>query len=63
VNTEPYEDLGGSHPGQPLPIKVKKLRNPGYQSEGCVHTTDPNGFMLDADSKPNGDRCACWEVE
>ena len=63
MNTERDEELGGSHPGEPLPITVPKLRNPSYKIEGCQHTTDPNGFLVDAEDKPTGRRCACWETD
>lgn len=60
MNTERYEELGGSEPGKPLPLKP--LRNPGYKPEGCKHTTDPNGWLMDGDGNLT-DRCPCWRGE
>lgn len=60
--SESYADLGGQ-PGTPRP-KPKRVHKPhrdvgDWPSDGCQHTTDPHGWLMDGDGNITG-KCACW---
>jgi hypothetical protein len=53
------EQYGPRKEFEPMPIEEPKPRRKMWG--GCVHTPDPNGFLMDDDGRIYG-RCNCGEV-